>query len=86
MMDMIFDVVVAGGLVSLWLGLGAAALIVMDYHAERALSRIRGRSPWGDVIVWILWPLTVLAVLLLQLNPKYRGSNHDDIEYPDAFS
>lgn len=85
MMDMIFDVVVVGGLVSLWLGLGAVLLIVMDYHAERALSRINGRSSWGNRIAWILWPLTVLAVLALQFNPKYRGSNHDDIEYPDAF-
>lgn len=85
MIDLVFMGVLWVVLTVLWLGLGVVAMIVSDFHAERALSLLGGRSGWRKGVILIAWPITVITVLLLQLNPRYRGSNHAIIDYPDPF-
>lgn len=85
MIEFVFPFIFALGCWTLYSGVGLVALMVLDFHAERAWLLILGRSTVRKGAVMLFWPITLIAVLILQFNPKYRGSNHDSIEYPDTY-
>ena len=81
MEDFISQFFVAWLALVIYMMAGFLVVSILSVRTERAWIFIVKESGTRMWIAYALWPLTMIAVLLLQLHRRYRGSEIRSLDY-----